>query len=171
MDLDVNNFNILLMKGESGYKLLRTFNGNSKLKEWKPIELEFYEDKSIYQSDVYSFNGIPVFEDNSKLQNIKSILLQYGELLPVNCERKTLYLYNVTTVIDALDVEKSKCMIIGEQKIILKVERPVFKTELLEGVDIFKVVQANLFTIYVSANFVKLVNENNIIGFLFKDFS
>src|SRR2546426_4216032 len=64
-----------------------------------------------------------------------------GELLPLARDEATLVVFNVTTVLDALDVDRSALVTFPSTGRIMKVKSYVFRPERLRAVNAFKVPQ------------------------------
>jgi hypothetical protein len=92
----------------------------------------------------------------------------YGEILPLDCPVEPLWTLNVTRLIDALDDGRSKLLKSPETGHILWIDDPVFRTEALNGVHLFKLAQMPRGLIYVTQLFTELVQTAGLKGISFK---
>lgn len=76
---------------------------------------------------------------------------------------------NVTTLVDALDEDRSELMRSPSTGRILNVERAVFRASALEGVPIFKVPQFARGSLYVADPVVELVRGSGLKGLDFDE--
>lgn len=83
------------------------------------------------------------------------VLTQYGQLLPLTGE--TVWLFNVTTVLDALDKEKSHIVYFDDGDI-LDIERHVFKKDVIGTAEVFKLPR-RASAVYVTGSFVDKVRD------------
>ncbi len=91
------------------------------------------------------------------------VLAAYGQLLPLQGEEA--WLFNVTTVLDALDLAHSKiaCFDNGD---ILDIERHVFRQENIGAAEIFKL-PMRVSEVYVTGSFVERVRNAGLRGVSF----
>lgn len=94
---------------------------------------------------------------------LKGHLEPYGELLPLDVEGETYYIYNVTTIIDALDQENS----VKRPNGIIK--KACFdKSKVPSDMEIFKVPETQRSLIYVNEtkgkNIKTLIEEHHLNG-------
>jgi hypothetical protein len=134
---------------------------------WGDIRIRRYGKKR--KCDLYSFySGSPLISERAMLE-LKSFSQNKIQFLPVTYNgNQTLYLINVIEVIDCLDRERSIIKRSYEGKIIT-VKKHEFIKERLENADIFKIPEAINFTIYVSDNVKKFIEESGLIGFEFTE--
>ncbi|MXN48561.1 hypothetical protein GR138_25435 [Shinella kummerowiae] len=91
------------------------------------------------------------------------VLTLYGQLLPLKGEE--VWLFNVTTILDALDTEKSSIIYFDDGDI-LDIERYVFKEEVIGTAEIFKL-RKRASPVYVSDSFVAKVRDAGLRGVSF----
>ncbi|MCK1641696.1 hypothetical protein IVA95_30170 [Bradyrhizobium sp. 157] len=91
------------------------------------------------------------------------LLDRSGELLPLECPEADLWLFNVLTVVDALDEEKSELVRFDDGDI-LDVERYVFRPDLTEGLAVFKVPQLLRGPLFLGDEFVRAVKAAGLRG-------
>lgn len=91
------------------------------------------------------------------------VLTQYGQLLPLKGEN--VWLFNVTTVLDALDKEKSGIVYFDDGDI-LDIERHVFKRDVIGAAELFKLPMRGS-AVYVTGSFVERVRNSRLRGVSF----
>jgi len=106
------------------------------------------------------------------IDKIGDILLQYGELFPLEVEDREdkLYRYWVTKEIplDCVDTKKSKFFENDyKEDYTFKIERLVLKEECHGVAMIFRVAEEYQKTIFVTEDFIKLVKKHDLKGFRF----
>jgi hypothetical protein len=72
-----------------------------------------------------------------------SVLREFGELLPVDCQQGKFFAYHCTNVVDCLDEERSRLSRSRTDGRILNVYDPVFRAELLTPRIVFRVAVGN----------------------------
>jgi hypothetical protein len=99
---------------------------------------------------------------------LRPMLEAHGEILPLATDDDVkLFALNVTRVLDALDQEKSSILRIPGTNRIMDIKKAVFRDELLQGVDIFRLPHRASPT-YVSQRFVDAVAAAGLEGLEFK---
>jgi hypothetical protein len=93
------------------------------------------------------------------------ILLEYGQLLPVRGEE--VWLFNATTVLDALDHERSQ-IVYFEDGNILAIERYVFDEGRIGTAEVFKL-PMRASPVCVTDNFVERVRSAGLRGVSFRE--
>jgi hypothetical protein len=92
------------------------------------------------------------------------ILLKYGQLLPVRGEE--VWLFNATTVLDALDHERSQIVYFDDGDI-LAIERHVFDRGRIGTAEVFKL-PMRASPVFVTDSFVEQVRSAGLRGVSFK---
>lgn len=115
---------------------------------------------------------VPIFSQRV-LDSLGSMLMPYGEFLPVDCPSASmnLYFFNVTRGIHAMDVEKTQYGYIYELYGNLRrhdVTNYVFRPEKVRDEVIFKDLSTIKSSIYVTDQFVQAVIDANLKGFIFR---
>jgi hypothetical protein len=109
----------------------------------------------------------PVFSRRA-CESLREFLLPNGELLPVKSERGEFYFYNLTTVVDTLDVERSRCNFWPSRPMTaFSVEHFEFHASRLKGLSIFRIIDWPQVTL-VSREFVDRVHDQGLNGFRFR---
>ncbi|MCI0742248.1 MAG: hypothetical protein L0Y72_24710 [Gemmataceae bacterium] len=111
---------------------------------------------------------IPAFSRRA-VDVLREFLEPNGELLPLVSTVGEYYAYNITTVADVLDQEKSEFQWIGEKRTfndILDINHYEFIADKVTGLSIFRLVERCANT-YVSQMFVDRVKQHGLQGFHF----
>src|ERR1700737_155861 len=88
---------------------LKRFNGKPIGDSWEPLRVEFNEElpTSGLASDFPTFlKTVPAFSRRAA-ELLGNLLKPYGEILPLICDSGEYFAYNVTTLVDAMDLEAS----------------------------------------------------------------
>lgn len=169
---DIIKFQTLTFSKESdAAKILDFFTGIPIKEKWFDIQTKIYlegDKPKKPASDFPSFGaGRPILSAKA-VEALKDILLNNGEILPITLEGKkdSYYAFNTTTIIDALDEEKS---IVTRFKngSVMQINKYEFIPDKLKGLTIFKIPQLVRNTVYVTDKFVTRVKKENLTGFDF----
>ncbi|EDM29749.1 hypothetical protein LNTAR_18403 [Lentisphaera araneosa HTCC2155] len=155
------------------------FNGDSLSESWKTLNL--YTDRPNSIKDLSKY-GVGVIVFSSKvLENDKLLtcLELGGELLPVEIEEVgKAYIYNITSVCNAIDSQKTIYRYaLSDKPFAIGFEKPTFIKNRLSNSSIFKVPLTSKTEIYVqldgledsSFNFKKIIEESGIKGLNFTE--
>lgn len=88
-----------------------------------------------------------------------------GQLFPIVGENKKFYLYNITTLVDAIDYENSDLVFSGD--FLIDVNKLVLNEIKFSEPVIFKLTGDPLGPVYVNESFKLLVEESGLIGIKF----
>jgi hypothetical protein len=112
--------------------------------------------------------SIPAFSERA-VEALRDMLEPNGELLPLVSSVGTYYAYNVTTVADILDTDRSEVdwILHAEGVIASSITQHEFRQEKLDGLSIFRLVEDPART-YVTNLFVERVRAHHLRGFVFK---
>jgi hypothetical protein len=116
--------------------------------------------------------GIPLLSERA-VDLLADVLHSNGQLFPVESTAGAYYLFNVTTVLDALDREKSQIEYWPTLKRdadpprVRQVDRYVFRSDRLEGATIFKLPEHRVTKLYATDVFAERVSKANLQGFSF----
>lgn len=91
------------------------------------------------------------------------LLTANGELLPLICSEADLVVFNATRIIDALNEEESIVSRIDGGKI-YRIKRYVFRPEVIDGVDVFKIPNLTVSPTFFSERFVDTWNACGLVG-------
>lgn len=110
-------------------------------------------------------------EVSSFILNEKSYKILYPyiknevQIFKIKSENDNLYVVNITNIIDCLDYDKSEIKRFPSSGRVMRVIKYVFKIEKLKNTTIFKLPECPKGISYVTEEFKKVVEENNIKGF------
>ena len=90
-----------------------------------------------------------------------------GEFLPLACNEKDYVAFNVTDVIDALNVDRSQIVYFPNGRV-LDIKRFVLNSEPLFKSVMFRIPQMPLSRVFVTDRFVDSVRDAKLQGFLFE---
>lgn len=159
------------------------FEGNLIGDAWIPIRVVINEETRIFPVGdcpfVPGFYVEPVFSAKA-VEVLKDLLEENGELLPLICNEGTYYVFNATTVVDALDEQHSEFKPLQELDPDLfwdstpdemRVTRHEFFSEKIADLSIFRIpFGANYAINYplVTDRFVQRVAASGLKGFEFQ---
>ena len=95
---------------------------------------------------------------------IYPLISNYVEVLPL-CYEEEYYIINVTTVLKAIDYEKSEYVTFSDGIRVLAFEKYAFITDVVKNIPIFKISDESTRSAFVSDEFKKIVESNNLTGF------
>jgi len=164
----------ILPERQEDFDLLR-FNGAPRLAYWAPIRMklhregsgEFGRDWRRCESDFPHLGGGELILRERALTALRSLLENYGELLPLICADTTVWLFNVTTVVPGLDQDRSQLERMDSGKVI-KINKPAFRKHVVQDLAVFKVPEALYGKIYFGEEFVQKVRSSRLAGLDFK---
>jgi hypothetical protein len=90
-----------------------------------------------------------------------------GQWLPLECEEAPYWLFNVTNVVDALEVEKSKLAYFRDGGV-MAIDEFAFHPDQIKDQLLFKTPQCSGANNLVTQDFVDLVYQHQLTGFVFK---
>ena len=144
-----------------------SFDGRSKILNWKPIGLKA-EDGKLPYGDISSFiPGIPVVSPRV-VEVTKDLIQDQVEVLPTICSDCELYILNITNIVDAVDYTKAQVKYFPDGKKVLRFIKLAFIREKVYGNHIFKLTEHKLSSPYVSDEFRQRILDNNLTGFKFE---
>jgi hypothetical protein len=110
---------------------------------------------------------LPAFSRRA-VDALRDYLEPNGELLRLDSKTGEYYFYNITTIVDALDLEKSDCDFFSDRPwLAFDADYFAFDEGKLAGTSIFRLVDLPVFTI-VTNSFVERVRECGLHGFHFE---
>lgn len=150
---------------------LRRFEGRPLKQSWIPARVDLFREATSFHRQIpgdfpYLTAGVPVFTPKS-LTTLADLLELHGEILPLQSKDGDFFAYNVTSVIDCLDVPNSQVARFDDGGI-MDVKRYAFVPERLTAIPIFKIPQFPRSDVYVTDEFVKRVKDQGLIGFRFR---
>ena len=146
LDFEVDKYDNLEPINEITIDEIQTFDGRSHVKDWKTLSVQRMEpEKGLKLSDAPGF-FMPVFSKQA-VECLKPLIDKNVEFLPLDFKEKEYYGVNVITVLDAINYERS---------------------EVVDGVPIFKIPDERRRWAFVSEEFKQAAEENHLTGFIFK---
>ena len=172
LEADSNHYQNLILPNESDWETLHgAFDGIPLGDSWTPLPVAVLRDQDHRgrpAGDYPSLAGnIAVFSPRA-LDALGDLLEGNGEVLPLSCPDGEYVAFNVTRVVDALDVERSDVRRFKSSGRIRDIERFEFRPELLGGLSIFKLPEIPDMRIFVTERFVQRVQQAGLAGFLFQ---
>jgi hypothetical protein len=135
----------------------------SLIQDWNaPVMRIPHTEEPGYSDFPWLGEHAPVLK-KSAVDALAPVLTRYGQLLPLKGE--AVWLFNVTTVLDALDTEKSSIVYFDDGNI-LDIERYLFKKEIIGTAEIFKL-PGRASSVYVTDSFVERVLNAGLRGVAF----
>ncbi len=167
-----NEYEVLVLKDSTKWQDLKDmFDGTPLKQRWKPIEVEVLRDdkrKDRLKGDCPSLSpGVAVFSERA-VAALKDMLEASGELLPLLCDDGQYYLFNVTSVIDALDESSSDLLRFSESGRVMRVKKYVFHSSVVSKASVFKIPQLVRSHIFVVRAFAERARERGLAGFDFR---
>lgn len=166
LKFEVDLYDNLIPKETFSTEEIQSFDGRSKLSNWKPIEVTRMEpEKNIQLGDAPGF-FLPVFSKKA-VEILKPLIQNYVEFLPLIFEEK-YYVINVVNVLDAIDYDLSEYKTFRDGKRIMAFKKYCFKVEAIGENHIFKIIDEKRRGAFVTDKFKSIVEKNNLNGFKFE---
>lgn len=124
-------------------------------------------DKPI--GDVFSVEISSFILNEKSYKVLYPYLKNHSQIFKIKSDNKIFYVVNVIDIIDCLNYDKSELKYFSSSGRVMDVQKYVFKTEKLKNATIFKLPEFPKSISYVTEEFKKAVEENNIKGFKFKE--
>ena len=124
-------------------------------------------DKPI--GDVFSVKISSFILNEKSYKVLYPYLKNHSQIFKIKSDNKIFYVVNVIDIIDCLNYDESELKYFSSSGRVMDVEKYVFKTEKLKNATIFKLPEFPKSISYVTEEFKKAVEENNIKGFKFKE--
>ena len=160
-------FEWVLPVHDPDHELLWQLNGTSRRATWRPMPVAMLtadeHGELRAQADLPWLGSHVLVLRERAVTVLRPLLDRTGELLPFACPDADLWLFNVLTVVDALDEEHSE-LIRFDDGSILAVERYAFRPEVARGLPLFKVPQLLRGPLFVGEEFVESVAAARLIG-------
>lgn len=115
---------------------------------------------------ISDWNGNMVFSPQA-FDTLADELMPFGEFLPVTIESDTWYLFNATTISNAVNESKSSQNIMDGM--IMGVETLAFKADELEDILVFRTDYDRRMSVYCNETFKQLVQTHNFEAVLFRE--
>lgn len=158
-------------KHSSDVSILSCFNGSSISISWHPILFHCSNlplHGTSFGDCLALATHIPVFSERA-VKTLKPSIGQCGEFLPITTDADIgpYYAYNVTNVVNALNLSKSVVKYYKSSGRIMDVPMPVFTTSILEKATIFKDNALSLKDVFVTDVFRMMITKAGLKGFIF----
>ena len=141
--------------------------GVSLINSWKPIPVRnfFGEKEGLFLNKISDFPSLrdPVLSEKA-WKVFEPYIKHYVEPLPLITPEGKYFALNILNIIDALDKEKSEVSYNRVTNRVSRILKHVFHTDKIEGQLIFKVPETLGLGVYVSEEFKKIVEDNNLKG-------
>lgn len=162
----------VLARQADDYQLFSTLCGRKQTR-WHPPGMEIlreHDDGMLRQYSDFPWLGEHVLILRARaLKLLRPTLEPYGEFLPLRAD-EPISLFNVTTVIDALDEERSKIVRFDDGGIMV-IESLVLRADAIGGTEIFKLPEradgVRLSDIYLQETIVRRIGELGLKGIAF----
>ena len=165
-----DKFQHLTLVDEQDWEVINKLDGTPQGDSWKPLKVEVDEDHgnlALEEGDFVELAGlVPIFSVKAE-QRLKEILRGSGEFLTLACDDGDYVAFNVTVVIDALNVSRSEIVYFANGRV-LDIKRFVFNSERLSNCVIFKIPQMRQSRVFVTDRFVSTARDAKLRGFFFK---
>ncbi|MEI9418540.1 imm11 family protein [Mesorhizobium sp. Cs1321R2N1] len=155
------------------YQLFATLGGRSQ-KRWRSPRMKFLREQDDGTPRLYS--DFPWLGEHvlilrgTALESLRPILEPYGEFLPLRAD-EPISLFNVTTVVDALDEERSGIVRFNDGGI-MTIENLVLRAEAIAGAEIFKLPEradgVRRSDIYLQETIVRQIGDLGLKGIAFE---
>lgn len=157
---------------ESDFDRVYQLDGTPLSAGWKPIRvrrLQADEKGNAWRpADMPWLGGHAlVFRDDAR-RAIQDVLADFGEFLELDLvdDSGQAWLFNVCTVVDALDEEASKIVRFPSTGRVMKVVQPVFRPQRIVGKHAFRL--PDLRSLFVTAEVVGAIRDAGLAGAGFK---
>lgn len=131
--------------------------------DWEAPVMEIDRDERTYSDFPWLGEHVP-FLRKPAVEALGPILLKHGQLLPVRGE--DVWLFNATTVLDALDREHSQIVSFDDGTIAV-IERHIFDEGRIGTAEVFKL-PMRASPVYVTDHFVERVRSAGLRGVSFR---
>ena len=171
LEADANRYqNLGLVDETADWEIIYRCNGLPEAATWQPLRVEVIHDGGqdlLPPSDFPSlFSHLPVFSKRAA-KVLEPVLKGNGELLPLDCKEGDYVAFNITKVIDALDLANSEPIYFSNGVKIMDIKRFAFHGDRLAETHIFKLPSTQSKKAFVTDSFVKAVNQAGLVGFDF----
>lgn len=155
---------------KSGYKTFEFEGKKVENRNFDLFSLSKYKDeidKPI--GDVSSISTSSYIINEKAYKVLYPYLKSHSQIFKINNNGTIFYVINVTDIIDCLDYDNSEIKYFSSSNRVMDIEKYVFHSEKLKKATIFKLPEFPKGISYATEEFKKVVEENNIIGFKFKE--
>jgi len=169
LEADPGFRSLVTAEDEAVMQLLLECDGRSKKDRWVPFKVEYEEDSlDLPLADFPEFflPHIPIFSARAA-EALQPVLQTNGELLPLASDDEEYFAFNVKTLSDALSTNESD-IVYFPSGTIMRVNDYVLNPKGVGSTPIFKLSQTPLMAVFVTDDFVRMVESHGLLGFSFK---
>jgi hypothetical protein len=151
-------------------RITQLINGEPRATGWSPIRMKLVTKdlgKNLRASDSPWYGSHALIFRKHARAVLSDLLNQYGELLELSCQEAELVVFNPTRVLDALDEEKASVERFSSGRIMI-VNRYVFRREVIQDIDIFKIRSLRVSPTFVGPRFVESWRSAGLDGLEFR---
>ena len=154
---------------DSEHRVFARFDGSSQAEGWRPILMCCFateeDGPDASPADCPWYAGGALFLRTRAVEVLHDILDAAGELLPLTCtDGSPMWVWNVTNVVDALDLDRSDYELIPGTKRVLYIRRHTFLADRVAGLSAFKLPPVMSRNLFVGQSFVDRVDKSGLTG-------
>lgn len=145
------------------------FDGRILQDSWKIVEFVPTKDEKGQKrefGDVSSWLSVPLFQGEA-IDKLKPLIGDSIEILPINVAEKDYKIINVIKVLDCIDYDNAEVKRLPSGGV-LRFLKYAFQKDVVENEHIFRIKEKPGSRLFVSDDFKKVVEENNLTGFKFE---
>jgi len=132
-------------------------NGRPRKDQWQPISMrlvtEEYDGRPFRTVDAPWLGCHALVFKREVVESLGGYLNKWGELLPLDCEDRELFVYNPRHSISALNEEESAVVRFSSGRIMM-IKQHAFIRQKLVGIEVFKIPNLRVSSTYVTQGFV-----------------
>jgi hypothetical protein len=144
-------------------------NGTPRAKTWRPIRMRLINEdgaQRLTESDSPWLGSWALIFRRRAVDALGSLLIDFGELLPIDCPEAELYFYNPTVFLDALDFGRSDVIEV-DSGVVQSIIRPVFLSNAIGDQQFFKLMGVASSGTYAGDRVVNRWEEAKLRGLKF----
>jgi hypothetical protein len=162
---DVDRYRWLALVDDADARILSDLHEGPVGAAWKPVRVEWIEEDTQSgkpKSDFPTLGTTPVFSERA-VDALLDLLVENGEILPLDVEGERYFAYNVTRTLDALDQDRSVIVRYPTGRI-LDISRYEFLPDKLDGSALFRLPQFRG-RAFVTDAFAARIRDFELTGF------
>lgn len=157
---------------DEDFEVFATLDGTPRAATWKPIEMKVVghqSGRSLRSADLPWLGRHVLVLSARAVEMIGDRLAAGGELLPLSCKGRELYVFHTLHLVDALDEEASTVKRFESGRIMM-VKRYIFRPAALEGAESFRLPQfPRACPVYATQGFVDALEATGLQGTTFQE--